>query len=167
MGMGLSLRARLASIVLPALVTVGVVGGVSSVLVTTEAVADGKSALDSTYGYDRTWNASLRLVKVDLGLKVTEADRANGFLIFEYRSTDNGSKAVTASFEFIRSSGESVHVVAQIPQMPRYHEQMVLDKLGQKMREEYGDPPEPRVAPPPTPPDAGPDADEETNIISN
>jgi hypothetical protein len=45
----------------------------------------------------------------------------------------------------------------QIPQMPRYHEQMVLDALSAKMRREYGD------APPPVrgghvPPDGLPDA---------
>ena len=36
--------------------------------------ASARSTFDSTYGYERTWNAALRLVRVDLGMKVTEKD---------------------------------------------------------------------------------------------
>ncbi|HXN31340.1 MAG TPA: hypothetical protein VN894_05735, partial [Polyangiaceae bacterium] len=34
--------------------------------------AQAKSTYESPYGYDRTWNAALRLVRVDNGWKVTE-----------------------------------------------------------------------------------------------
>jgi hypothetical protein len=135
--------------------------GAGALVLTTNAVAAGKSAIDSAYGYDRTWNAALRLVKVDLALKVTEADQKNGFLLFDYRSIEGGSKPTTGSFELIRTGVGSVHVVAQIPAMPTYHERMLLDRLGQKMHEEYGDPPEPRPQAPPPPADAGPDADDD------
>ena len=58
---------------------------------------------------------------------------------------------VTFSFPF------TVHVVVQIPQMPTYHEQVLVDKLSRKLRNDYGDPPKrtPRPAPPK---DAGADA---------
>jgi hypothetical protein len=153
-------RSRLVSISVSAALALGAGVMVAGVVLSTAAVADGKSAMDSPYTYDQTWNATLRFVRVDLGMKVTEADRGSGFLLFEYRSSDNGNKAVNASFELIRGSGDSTHVVSQIPQMPRYHEQMLLDRLAQKMREEYGDPPAHRP-PPPSVPDAGPDADED------
>ena len=134
----------------------------SAVVLSTVAVAEGKSAYDSPYGYERTWNATLRFVRVDLGLKVLEKDDANGYVLFEYRSSEGEKKTSSGSFELIRSPGagsrpDDVRVVAQLPQMPRYHEQVLLDNLARKMRSEYGEPPEPRA---PTAPDAGPDSNE-------
>ena len=135
----------------------------SAVVFFAGAEAQGKSSYDSPYGYERTWNAVLRLVRVDLGLKVIEKDDANGYVLFEYRSSES-QKGSSGSFELIRGSSttrpDDVRVVVQITQMPTYHEQMLLDKLAQKMREEYGDAPEPRA--PPAAPDAGPDGNDES-----
>ena len=120
--------------------------------------ASAKSAYDSAYGFDRTWNAGLRLVRVDLGLKVTEKDDANGYLLFDYKSPESGQKLVAGSMEFIRGKDGSVRVVVQIAQMPGYHEQVLVDNLQRKLRTEYGDPP--KKAPPPSAPrDAGPDGE--------
>jgi hypothetical protein len=57
--------------------------------------------------------------------------------------------------EFIRAKDTgAVRVVVQIPQMPGYHEQVLIDALQRKMRAEYGDPP--KKPPLPSPPkDAG------------
>ena len=46
--------------------------------------AEAKSTYESPYGYDRTWNAALRLVRVDNGWKITEKDETNGYLLFDY-----------------------------------------------------------------------------------
>ncbi len=120
--------------------------------------ADAKSAYDSAYGFDRTWNAGLRLVRVDLGLKVTEKDDSNGYLLFEYKSPESGRKAVPGSMEFIKGKDGQVRVVVQIAQMPGYHEQVLVDSLSRKLRNEYGDPP--RKPPAGTgPKDAGPDGE--------
>jgi hypothetical protein len=141
----------------------------SALVLFADTNAIGRSSYDSPYGYDRTWNAALRLVRVDLGLKVVEKDDVNGFLLFEYRPAGNGRKSASGSFEVIRGSGRSgrpddVRVIVELPSMPRAHEQVLLDELGTKMRAEYGEPPEPRPAPvaPPTPsaPDAGTENDE-------
>jgi hypothetical protein len=123
-----------------------------------ESPASAKSAYDSAYGFDRTWNAGLRLVRVDLGLKVTEKDDANGYLLFDYRSPESGQKPVPGSMEFIKGKDGSVRVVVQIAQMPGYHEQVLVDNLQRKLRTEYGDPPK-KAPPPAVPKDAGPDAD--------
>ena len=124
-----------------------------------ESPAIAKSAYDSAYGFDRTWNAGLRLVRVDLGLKVTEKDDVNGYLMFEYHSPESGSKSVPGSMEFIKGKEGDVKVIVQIAQMPGYHEQVMVDELSRKLRAEYGDPP--RKPPPPSPPkDAGSDADQ-------
>ena len=122
-----------------------------------ESPASAKSGYDSSYGFDRTWNAGLRLVRVDLGLKVTEKDDANGSLLFDYKSPESGQKPVPGSMEFIRGKDGSVRVVVQIAQMPGYHEQVLVDNLQRKLRTEYGDPP--KKAPLAAPKDAGPDGE--------
>lgn len=119
--------------------------------------ASAKGAYESNYGFDRTWNAGLRLVRVDLGLKVTEKDDNVGYLLFDYKSPES-SKPVPGSMEFIRAKdGGAVRVVVQIPQMPTYHEQVLVDQLAKKLRNEYGDPPKKAPPPSPSPPakDAG------------
>ncbi|MBX3218084.1 MAG: hypothetical protein KF850_39120 [Labilithrix sp.] len=120
--------------------------------------ASAKSAYESAYGYDRTWNAGMRLVRVDLGLKISEKDEGAGYLLFDYLSPESGKKPVPGSMEFIRSKDTgAVRVVVQIPQMPGYHEQVVVDSLARKLRNEYGDPP--KRPTPPAPRDAGADGE--------
>src|ERR1700679_860799 len=100
---------------------VGVVSGVvvSAAIALTAPGASAKSTYDSPYGYDRTWNAALRLVRVDNGWKVTEKDAANGYLLFDYASPES-SKTSAGSLELIRGrDGDlSVSVLVQLPQMP-------------------------------------------------
>lgn len=120
--------------------------------------AQAKAAYESPYGYERTWNAALRLVRVDNGWKVTEKDDASGYILFEYRSPEN-AKVTPGSLELVRGrdADAPVSVLAQLPQMPHYHEQVLLDALAAKMRHEYGDPPARKRARPEA--DAGPDAE--------
>lgn len=127
-----------------------------ALLLTPIAPASAKSNYESAYGFDRTWNAGLRLVRVDLGLKVTEKDDTNGYLLFDYKSPESGQKPVPGSMEFIKGKDGTVRVVVQIAQMPGYHEQVLVDSLQRKLRNEYGDPP--RKPPVPSAPkDAGPE----------
>lgn len=131
----------------------------SAIVLVPASPASAKSAYDSAYGFDRTWNAGLRLVRVDLGLKVTEKDDSNGYLLFDYKSPESGQKPVPGSMEFIKGKDGAVRVVVQIAQMPGYHEQVLVDSLQRKLRNEYGDPP--RKPPVPSgPKDAGPEAGE-------
>jgi hypothetical protein len=122
--------------------------------------AHARSIYESPYGYDRTWNAAVRLVRVDNGWKVTEKDDASGYVLFEYRSPESG-KGTPGSIELVRGrdANAPVGVLAQLPQMPHYHEQVLLDALASKMRREYGDPPAAKKSPPPEP-DSGPDGPE-------
>lgn len=122
--------------------------------------AIAKSAYESAYGFDRTWNAGMRLVRVDLGLKISEKDESAGYLLFDYKSPESGNKAVPGSMEFIRSKDTgAVRVLVQIPQMPAYHEQVLVDQLARKLRNEYGDPPKKAPAPSSGSKDAGPDGE--------
>ncbi len=124
--------------------------------------AEARSTFDSGYGFERTYNAALRLVRLDMGLKVTEKDDKSGYFVFDYRATDTGNKISSGSIEFIRSpeADAPIRVIVQLPQMPRYHEQVLVDSLIRKMRQDYGDPPErPKTPRAPPPVDAGADAD--------
>ncbi|MEI7891470.1 MAG: hypothetical protein WCI05_00175 [Myxococcales bacterium] len=121
-----------------------------------------KASYDSPYGFERTWNASLRFVRVDSGWKITERDESSGYLLFEYRSAESGNRTSPGSLEIVRAREPDapVRVVVQLPQMPRYHEQALIDGLVSKMRAEYGDPPARRRPEKPSPqpqPDAGVD----------
>ncbi len=116
-----------------------------------------KSSYESAYGYERTWNAGMRLVRVDMNLKISEKDESAGYLLFDYTSPETGKKPVPGSMEFVRSKDTgAVRVIVQIPQMPGYHEQVLVDHLARKLRAEYGDPPKtPPMEVPKEPKDAG------------
>ncbi len=142
----------------------GALGVLSGVLAAAAIAAiatsvGAKSMYESPYGYDRTWNAALRLVRVDNGWKVNEKDEANGYLLFDYKSPES-AKPSPGSLELVRGrdANAAVSVLVQLPQMPHYHEQVFLDALAAKMRREYGDAPARKKMPPPQdPPDSGAD----------
>jgi hypothetical protein len=115
---------------------------------------EAKANLDSPYTLAQTFNAALRLVRVDLGLTVTEKDPGVAYVLFDYKSTESGARIIPGSIQML-DTGRTVKVVVQLGQMPRYHEQVVVDALAKKMRDEYGDP-TPRSSRKEAP-DAGPD----------
>jgi hypothetical protein len=144
--------------------------GVAAAVVLTSPVAEAKTAIESRYGFERTWNAALRLVRVDMGFKVVEKDDAAGYVLFEYKSPESGNKPSQGSIELVRvapkakpaadegSTNENlVQVIVQLPAMPRYHEMALADSLTRKMRTEYGEPPPPTRKPSPPAKDAGVD----------
>ena len=114
--------------------------------------ADAKTSFDSPYTLDQTYNAALRLVRVDMGLKITERDPAAAYVIFDYKSPESGPKSGAGSIEML-TAPRGVKVVVQLSQMPRYHEQVLVDALQRKLRAEYGEPPR---RPSGDAPDAGP-----------
>lgn len=96
----------------------------------------------SDYPFEQVWNAAVRLVRVDLGFEVTERDAEGGFVLFRYRGE---SGTFNASLEVVRLQGNRVNVICRIPEMPRYTEIFLVDRLTRKLRDEYGAPP-PRPA---------------------
>jgi hypothetical protein len=111
--------------------------------------ASALTRAQSDYPFDQVWNAAVRLVRVDLGFEVTERDSEGGFILFKYRADMGGT--FNASLEIVRAPTDGkVGLVVQIPEMPRYAELWLLDRLNRKLRDEYGAPP-PRVRRPATP----------------
>jgi hypothetical protein len=120
--------------------------------------AQASVAYESPYTFDQTYGTALRLLRVDLGLSITERDPQNGYVMFDYTSPESGKRVHHGSLELVRSK-EVVRVSVQLPTMPRYHEQMILDALVKKLATEHGDPPGKKHPPQPSPDgdaDAGP-----------
>ncbi|WP_437782258.1 hypothetical protein [Sorangium sp. So ce1097] len=121
--------------------------------------AGASVAYGSPYTFEQTFGTALRLVRVDLGFKIVEKDVSNGYLLFEYRSPESGSRVTQGAIEIVNGRA-GVHVAVQLPAMPQYHEQVLLDALVKKLVAEHGVPPK-KSPPPPVdagapPPDAAP-----------
>ena len=115
------------------------------------ARAEARTVRDEPYPLDTTWNAAVRLVRVDFGFTIDERDRDLGYFTFQYRE---GRRLVPGSMEVLRTEIDGrpgTRVILQVPQMPNYVEAMMLAHLTRKLRSEFGEPPS---APPraPTPP---------------
>jgi len=121
--------------------------------------AGASVAYDTPYSFEQTYGTAMRLIRVDLGCIITEKDPANGYLLFEYTSPESGSRVHRGSLEIVRGR-ETTHVAVQLPTLPQYHEQMIIDALNKKLSAEHGSPP-PKPKPAPTPvADAGTDGGE-------
>lgn len=109
-------------------------------------VSDARVEESLSYTKQQSYNAALRFLRVDRGYKLIEKDDDSGYLLFEYPI--QGSEDVTnGSIEIIERK-DGVAMVVQLPQMPRYHEKMVMSSLLKKLQADYGAPPAARKAPP-------------------
>jgi len=116
-------------------------------LVALPASVSARKQSDLRYPFEQVWNASLRMVRVDLRMPVTDRDSEAGYLLFDY--LDHG-KRFPGSLELVRGErekGAATKIVIQVQGMPGYVEQMLLERLQQKLRAEFGEPLEPPRAP--------------------
>lgn len=131
-------------------------GALICALLLLPVAAEARKQSQFVYGYDQVWNAALRMVRVDLRLPVTDRDPEAGYLLFDY--LDHG-KRYAGSIEFVRGERDrrpATNAVVQVQGMPAYVEQMLIDRLGRKLREEYGEPLEPLEPPAQKPPASKP-----------
>ena len=122
--------------------------------------AEARKQTEYRYPFERVWNTALRMVRVDMRLPVTDRDADAGYLLFDYM--DHGRR-FPGSIELVKRERDEMPVVTaviQVSGMPSYVEQMMLDKLARKLKEEIGDPLEPKKPPPEKPkePEKKPDA---------
>lgn len=125
--------------------------------------AHAKTKHDSPYTFQQTFGSAVRLLKVDLGFEVTERDLEMGYVLFLYTSPESGERKSRGSISFVEAE-ERVQVNLQIPDMPSYHEQVLMEKLRHKLEDEHGDPPPPPEAPKPKEPKK-PEKDEDEPSI--
>ena len=102
--------------------------------------AHASVAYVSPYSFDQTYGSALRMLRVDQGFKILEKDRELGYVVFEYSSPEASGKTHQGTLELVESKS-GVHVTVQIPQMPQYHERVLVDALAKKLSVEHGEPP--------------------------
>jgi len=114
------------------------------------AIAQARTSQDYPYPFEKAWSASVRLVRVDLRFPIGDRDEQLGFFLFDYQ---DGPRSYPGSVELLRQRVEGrdgVRVVVQISAMPSYVERMILDRLGHKLVDDFGEPaPRPPPAQPP------------------
>lgn len=117
------------------------------------ANASAMSTHDSAYSYKQVFGSALRLVKVDMDMAVSETNSEWGYFLFVYQSRESGKRKNRGAFTFVEQEDGSVRVSLQMPQMPGYHEQLIVDKLKLKLHAEHGAPPKRRRPDPPAEPE--------------
>jgi hypothetical protein len=101
------------------------------------------------YTFERVWTTAVRLLRIDCSSPITEKDKESGYFLFDYA---DGKAQHPGSVEVIRiaeAGVESVRVVLQIPALPSYVEQTLLERLSRKLGQEYGVPIGAKPVPPP------------------
>jgi hypothetical protein len=120
------------------------------------AVAWARTMRTVPYPITSVWPASVRFLRVDRGFPIREKDESAGYLLFDH--TD-GPKPCKASLELIQVTDpegrDATRLAVTIPELPRRYEQMLLDKLAAKIRDDIGPPSPPPRRPEPHKPDAG------------
>ncbi len=131
-----------------------VAAATSAAFVTSDASA--RTSFQSSYTLEQNYSAALRLIRVDMGLRITEKDPEAAYIMFEYKSSESGNRVTPGSIEMVPQE-TAVQVVIQLPQMPQYHEEVLATQFKRKLQSDYGDPP--RRVGGSKKGDAGPDAD--------
>lgn len=105
-------------------------------------VSSVRARREQTFGYpySRVWTSAVRLMRVDFEANITEKDKEDGYFLFEY--PDRG-KVYSGSCELVsvkQDDVEAVRVVLTIQALPSYVENMIMDRLGRKLEQEFGAP---------------------------
>ena len=91
------------------------------------------------YSLQQTFSAALRLLRIDNGFVVTERDPDAAYIMFLYESRDGSARTSPGAIEMVPSEN-STRVIIRLPQMPRYHEDVLLNSLKRKLEADYNSP---------------------------
>lgn len=118
-----------------------------------------------SYPIADVWPTSIRFLRVDRGFPIREKDDSAGYVLFDFTDGPKVSKASLELIHAVDSEGrEATRLAVSIPDLPKRYEQMLLDKLAGKLREDHGPPapapkrskpveqPRPDASPPPQTP---------------
>jgi hypothetical protein len=116
-------------------------------LVLVPSLAAAKTSRDYSYAYAKTFPTALRLLKVDERVEIVERDAEAGYILFEL--TDDGKKW-RGALELVPTKDskdrDATRVLIEIQDRPDYLGDVILNRLGAKLRQEHGDPPSPPPA---------------------
>lgn len=112
---------------------------VSIALVLLGLAGSAAARRESTLRYPSSlvWTTAVRMIRVDYESPITEKDKDEGYFLFAFV---HEGKQHPGSFEVIEDAESGARVVVQIPAMPSYVEQMLIDKLERKLSQDYGAP---------------------------
>ncbi len=99
--------------------------------------AHAKTQTNLEYDISAVWSTAVRLLRVDLNLKITEKDKETGYLLFEYK--DDGQifpASIQLSKEKTQSGAVGTRVIIHIKDRPPYQEDMLQSALNSKLKEE-------------------------------
>jgi hypothetical protein len=99
--------------------------------------ASAKRESTLRYPYSLVWTTAVRMIRVDYESAITEKDKDEGYFLFSFL---HEGKEHPGSFEVIEDTENGARVVVQIPAMPSYVEQMLIDKLERKLSQDHGAP---------------------------
>jgi hypothetical protein len=111
-------------------------------------IAQAKTTRTMRYSFDQVFPAAVRFLRIDEGCTIVEKDADAGYVVFELR--DDG-RAFQGSLEAIRlrdpEGAPITKVVVRLQDRPDYMEQGLVDRLADKLHEDFGAP----RPPPPKP----------------
>ncbi len=119
--------------------------------------AQARSVGTVPYPIADVWPSTVRFLRIDRDCALREKDDAAGYILFDYPEKQKVHKGSVELIRTVDHEGREVtKVIFSLPDLPRHYERLLLDKLGEKLREDRGSPapPPPRKPPPPSP-DAG------------
>jgi hypothetical protein len=121
---------------------------VALLLAVLTAPAAAKTAREYGYAYDPTWSALVRFLRVDENLKLLEKDADTGYILFELV---DGKRTFSGAAELMKLE-RGTRVTIRLNERPSYMEAALLERFGNKLHDELGEPPPPPAPPPPPPP---------------
>ncbi len=118
------------------------------------APAAAKSERATYHSVDKVWPSAVRFLRVDQGYSIVDKDADSGYVVFDYIAEERKLRGALELVPTQDSEGHSeLRIVLTLDGSPSYIEDMVLDRLMQKLRDEHGDgPPPPRKKKPPEKP---------------
>ena len=118
--------------------------------------AEARSVGTVPYPIADVWPSAVRFLRIDRNCVIREKDEAAGYILFDY---PEGQKLHKGSLELIRTGDadgrDITRVAASLPDLPHYIEQLLIDKLSTRLREDHGSPAPPPPRKPAPEPDAG------------
>lgn len=109
---------------------------IAFVLAAAAASASAKSEKTAPYDPHAAFPVAVRFLRVDLGVKIVEKDADTGYVIFEL---DEEKRTFRGALELVATESDgraSVRLILSLDDRPDYEEQMMLDKLEQKLKAE-------------------------------
>jgi len=115
-------------------------------------IAHARREVRLQYPLSRVWTSAVRLMRVDMRCNVTEKDRKDGYMLFDYPQDGRMHASSLEVFEVTEDGRKHVKVILQVQGMPNYVELMLLDKLERKLKTDFGLPKQERADPRPAAP---------------